>query len=135
MTIVEVPTGVVGAVKIVRVVEQGGEQDVGEKIALAPAGSPDMLNGTSFVAPDVSEAVIVFHTDEPPATVRLPALASAKLNDPDEAFNGYRVPRAAKIKSVARQIQLRRRTRRTSRERTSPSNRNACDIASRWGEG
>jgi hypothetical protein len=120
MTIVEVPTGVVGAVKMVRVVEQGGEQDVGEKIALAPAGSPDTLNGTSFVTPDVSTTVIVFHTDEPPATVRLPALASAKLNDPVAAFNGYRVPRAAKINDVSKQMEPQRRTRLDTRERTSP---------------
>ena len=81
IVIVDVVVGVDAAVEMVMVVEHVGEQDELEKVASAPAGSPDALKVAARVDPETRVAVIVFDTDAPRITDRLPALASEKSND------------------------------------------------------
>src|SRR5205814_10601856 len=72
------PVGVLAEVVRVRVVEHVGVQEVLEKEALAPAGSPDAEKVTACEVPETRVAVMVFVTDEPWVTDRSPPFASEK---------------------------------------------------------
>lgn len=67
---VKFPVGVAPVVVIVIVVEQevDGVQEVGEKAAVTPAGSPVTSEGekeTAWAVPDILLTVIVFETELP----------------------------------------------------------------------
>jgi len=72
------PVGVLAAVVRVRVVEHVGVQEVLEKEALAPAGSPEAEKVTGCEVPETRVAVMVFVTDEPCVTDLLPPFDSEK---------------------------------------------------------
>src|SRR5206468_3874512 len=74
------PVGVLAAVVRVRVVEHVGVQEVLEKEALAPAGSPEAEKVTACELPETRVAVMVFVTDEPCVTDLSPPFASEKSN-------------------------------------------------------
>ena len=75
--IVEVPGAVEAAAVMVSVVEQVGLQEGGEKLGVAPLGSPDTAKLTGCVEPASSVAVMVVAPDAPPAvTVTLPEFVS-----------------------------------------------------------
>ncbi len=60
------PAGVVEDVLMLKVLEQFGEQDVGEKKAVAPAGRPEMTESdTGEGVPDKRLAVMVFDPNCP----------------------------------------------------------------------
>src|SRR5436189_4806142 len=59
------PVGVLAEVVRVRVVEHVGVQEVLEKKALAPVGSPEAEKVTGCEVPETRVAVMVFVTDEP----------------------------------------------------------------------
>src|SRR5438552_12410336 len=65
-------------VESVRVVAQVGTQVVGEKVAVAPAGSPEAEKDTDCDVPGSKVAVIVLETVAPWTTVWSPPLASEK---------------------------------------------------------
>jgi hypothetical protein len=75
---VYVPGGVVAAVAMERVVEHGGGQDVGEKEEETPVGSPETVKVTGCAWPAARDAVMVFATDCPCVTVRLPEVETEK---------------------------------------------------------
>jgi hypothetical protein len=70
--IVELPVGVEAVVLIVTVVEQVGLQDVGEKLAVAPEGSPEAEYETDCLVSEESVAAIVFEPEEPWVAAMLP---------------------------------------------------------------
>ena len=72
----KLPAGVAAAVAIVRVVEQVGLQEVTEKLAVAPLGSPDTKKDTGWVTPAVRVAVMVVAPEAPAVTVTPPELLS-----------------------------------------------------------
>src|SRR5438876_12456600 len=74
----EEPVGVDAMVVSVRVVVQVGVHAVGEKVALAPAGSPEVEKDTDCEVPESKVAVIVLETVAPWTTVWSPLLASEK---------------------------------------------------------
>src|SRR5438876_9265657 len=74
----EEPVGVDAMVVSVRVVAQVGVHAVGEKVALAPAGSPAAEKDTDCDAPESKVAVMVLETVAPWTTVWSPSLASEK---------------------------------------------------------
>jgi hypothetical protein len=78
--IVVVPSGVVPDVVNVTVVVQVGVQDVGEKLAVVPAGSPLALKLTDAAGPDTSVAVTPFPTAFPRMTDTFPPLLIEKSN-------------------------------------------------------
>ena len=61
----------VEAVAIVRVVVQVGVQVPGEKVPVAPGGSPDVVNVTGDCVPEYGFAVITSLTAPPAVTERL----------------------------------------------------------------
>src|SRR5438093_13440813 len=65
-------------VETVRVVAQVGTQVVGEKVAVAPAGSPEAEKNTDCDVPESKVAVIVLETVAPWTTDWSPPLARAK---------------------------------------------------------
>lgn len=65
IVIVEVPIGVVGEVWIVKIEEHVILQEVGEKEAVAPEGSPEAWKATDWVKPEVIVAVTEFDPDPP----------------------------------------------------------------------
>ena len=65
-------------VESVRVVAQVGTQVVGEKVAVAPAGSPEAEKDTDCDVPESKVAVMVLETVAPWTTVWSPLLASEK---------------------------------------------------------
>ena len=65
-------------VETVRVVAQVGTQVVGEKVAVAPAGSPEAEKDTDCDVPESKVAVMVLETVAPWTTVWSPLLASEK---------------------------------------------------------
>src|SRR2546425_536908 len=65
-------------VESVRVVAQVGTQVVGEKVAVAPAGSPEAEKDTDCDAPESKVAVMVLETVAPWVTDWSPLLASEK---------------------------------------------------------
>ena len=85
--IVYAAAGVVGAVVTVIVVEQFGVQLVWENVAVAPAGRPLAENATLCGEPvPTIDACMVFVTEEPCVTARLPLFESEKLNACGIAF-------------------------------------------------
>ena len=78
---VKVPVGVAASVVMVSVVVQVGLHDVGEKVAVAPAGRPDAVKETACVEPDERVEVMVVTTEFPCWTERLPPLARKKSKD------------------------------------------------------
>ena len=62
---VEFPVGVDERVLIVRVIEQVGEQAVGEKEAVAPDGRPEYANPVLCDVPEERVAVTVLVIDDP----------------------------------------------------------------------
>jgi len=60
------------------VVGQAGEQEVGEKVAAAPVGSPEAEKETDWEVPETRETEILLETDCPWATLRLPPLEIEK---------------------------------------------------------
>ena len=62
----------------VRVVEQPGEQLVGENATVAPVGSPEVEKERACVVPEVRVAVIVLRAEAPWVTDWLPPVARAK---------------------------------------------------------
>src|SRR5438093_10654274 len=74
----EEPAGVDAVVVSVRVVAQVGVHAVGEKVALAPAGSPEVEKDTDCDVPESKVAVMVLETVAPCTTDRLPPLAREK---------------------------------------------------------
>lgn len=52
-------------VEIVKVEEQAGEQEVGEKVAVAPAGRPEVEKETDWEVPETRVAVTKLVTNEP----------------------------------------------------------------------
>lgn len=71
---VDVPDGVDNKVLIVKVVVQPGEQEVGEKVAVAFAGKPDVLKVTAVATPCKSVVVMPLVTDDPCTTDTVPLL-------------------------------------------------------------
>ena len=133
IVIVDVVVGVDAAVEMVTVVEHVGEQDELEKVASAPAGSPDALKVTARVDPETSVAVTGFDTDAPRITDRLPPLASEMSND-DAATVDDRmwVVRMAKISDARSPRDARAPLR--SRRCTCPPNEVVTTGPLRWGE-
>src|SRR2546422_317056 len=74
----EEPGGVDAVVVSVRVVAQVGVHAVGEKVALAPAGSPEVEKDTDCDVPERKVAVMVLETVAPWTTDCHPLLASEK---------------------------------------------------------
>src|SRR6266568_3672215 len=72
-------------VESVRVVAQVGTQVVGEKVAVAPAGSPEAEKDTDCDVPESKVAVMVLETVAPWTTVWSPLLASEKSKAGGEA--------------------------------------------------
>jgi len=77
--IVDVPTGVVATVVMVRAEEQPGLQEAGLNEADAPAGRPEADGVTAWVLPDTKLNVMVDKADAPCVIFLLPSLASEKL--------------------------------------------------------
>jgi len=77
--IVEFPVGVEALAEIVSVVEQLGEQAVGENDAAAPVGRPETVNPVDWVVPEERVAVTVLVTELPWVTDLFPPLERVKL--------------------------------------------------------
>ena len=75
-----VPSGVVPDVVNVTVVVHVGVQDVGEKLAVVPAGNPLALNVTSAAVPVTNVAVTVLVVAPPCTADTFPPLLIAKSN-------------------------------------------------------
>jgi hypothetical protein len=85
--IVRVPVGVDVEVAMFRVREQVGLHDVEVvKVAVAPAGRPEVEKDTALEVPELKLAVMELLTDCPCITDRLPPLLRAKLNAGVEAI-------------------------------------------------
>ena len=63
--IVDDPAGVDAEVVTVTVEEQVGLHDAGEKVAVAPAGKPEVEKDTDCAVPETSVAVMVLEADCP----------------------------------------------------------------------
>src|SRR5947199_6451427 len=73
---VEGPAGVDAVVVSVRVVAQVGVHAVGEKVALAPAGSPEAVKDTACAVPETRVAVMVLEAVAPWPTEWSPLVSS-----------------------------------------------------------
>ena len=78
--IVDIPAGVDALVLMLRVVEQDGLQEAADSEAIVPAGKPEILKETGWVAPEIKDVVIELGTEEPAVTETLPELDKEKLN-------------------------------------------------------
>src|SRR5437867_7109241 len=74
----EEPGGVDAVVVRVRGVAQVGVHAVGEKVALAPAGSPEAVKDTACAVPETRVAVMVLEAVAPWTTDWSPLLVSEK---------------------------------------------------------
>src|SRR6266508_3366851 len=92
----KLPAGVDRLVAIVRTVEQEGLQDVEEKEAVAPEGSPEAEKETGCVEAEVKLAMIELVTEEPAVTDLSPELESEKSRE-DATVNDAPVSELAEL--------------------------------------
>src|SRR5438132_14258543 len=97
-------------VESVRVVAQVGTQVVGEKVALAPAGSPEAEKDTDCDVPESKVAVMVLETVAPWTTVWSPLLASEKSKAAGDAVT-VKVVRVGRLRPPAAPITVMREER------------------------
>jgi len=90
------PAGVDPLVAIVRTVEQEGLQDLEEKEAVAPEGSPEAEKVTGCVEPEAKLAMIELVTEEPAVTDLFPELESEKSKE-DATVNDAPVSELAEL--------------------------------------